>query len=563
MALENKGVSILSEHGRPEVSQKAGISIIWLIPLVTAIVGGWLAVRSLVDDPPTATLTFKTAEGIQAGKTAVKYKSVEIGVVEEIQFAEDFDHVELTITFREGMEQFLRRNTRFWVVRPQFSLRGVSGLGTLLSGSYIEIDPGPGSPQNHFVGLEEIPLVTRDDAGTQITLVTNDLGSLAGGSPIYYQGLFAGEVLGYELGSDAKSVYVHAFVRDPYNQLVRGNSRFWNVSGLDVSLGADGIEVKTASVQSLMFGGISFETPTTLEPVSADIENLIFTLYPNYNVIEEQAFTRKLQFVMYFNSSVRGLNSGAPLEFKGIQIGNVVDVKLEYNSDDSSFRIPVLVEIEPDRIIDRTADADAAPASMLQTLVDQGLRARLSTGSLLTGQLYVELNMYPGTEAVYVGDNTSPHPELPTIPGAFEAMTESVQNFVSKLETVDVEEIGNDVLGILSGTNELLNKAESEQTVTDLQASMRSLKNILGNLETADLEQTINTANEVLGNVNKTLVMVDGVLTPNSPLQYNIIQVTSELEETARALRSLVEMLERQPQAILFGREAASGEDNE
>ena len=200
---------------------------------------------------------------------------------------------------------------------------------------------------------------------------------------------------------------------------------------------------------------------------------------------------------------------------------------------------------------------------MLQTLVDRGLRARLSTGSLLTGQLYVELNMYPGTEAVYVGDNTSPHPELPTIPGAFEAMTESIQNFTAQLETVDVEAIGEDILGILDGTNELLNKAENEQTVTDLQASMRALKNILQNVESADLEETIQVANEVLGNVNNTLEMVDGVLTPNSPLQYNIIQVTSELEETARALRSLVEMLERQPQAILFGREAAPGDENE
>lgn len=553
----------MSEHGRPKVSQKAGISIIWLIPLVTAIVGGWLVVRTVIDDPPTATLTFKTAEGIQAGTTAVKYKSVEIGTVEEIQFSEDFDHVELSITFRKGMEQFLRRNTRFWVVRPQFSLRGVSGLSTLLSGSYIEIDPGPGSPQNHFVGLEEIPFVTRDDAGTQITLVTNDLGSLAGGSPIYYQGLYAGEVLGYELGSDAKSIYVHAFIRDPYNQLVRGNSRFWNTSGLDVSLGADGVEVKTASLLALMFGGISFETPTSFEPVYADIENLIFTLYPDHDVIDEEAFTRKLQFVMYFKGSVRGLNPGAPVEFKGIQIGSVLDVKLEFNSEDTSFRIPVVVELEPDRIVDRTAEADAPAANMLQTLVDRGLRARLSTGSLLTGQLYVELNMYPGTDIVYVGDNTTPYPELPTIPGVFEAMTESIQNFVGKLETVDIEAIGENILGILDGTNELLNKAESEQTVTDLQSSVRSLKNILRDVESTDLSETIGAANEALKGINQTLEMVDGVLKPNSPLQYNIIEVTSELEETARALRSLLEMLERQPQAIIFGREAASGDENE
>jgi paraquat-inducible protein B len=223
----------------------------------------------------------------------------------------------------------------------------------------------------------------------------------------------------------------------------------------------------------------------------------------------------------------------------------------------------VLVEIEPERIVDRTADADTPAGNMLQTLVDRGLRARLSTGSLLTGQLYVELNMYPGTEEIYYGDNNTAHPELPTIPGAFAAMTESVQNFISKLETVDVEEMGNDILGILAGTNELLNKAETEQTVTDLQGSMRALKNILRNVESADLEQTITSANKVLSNVDNTLTMIDGVLTPNSPLQYNIIQVTSELEETARALRSLVQMLEQQPQAIIFGRGAEAGDENE
>jgi len=553
----------VSEHSRPEVKLKAGPSIIWLIPLVTAIVGGWLAVQTLIDQAPKATITFNTAEGIQAGKTSVKYKNVEIGLVDEIRFAKDFDHVVLSVTFNEGMDQFLKRNTRFWVVRPQFSLRGVSGLGTLLSGSYIEIDPGPGSPQNHFVGLEETPLITRDDAGTKITLVSNDLGSLAGGSPIYYQGLFAGEVLGYELGSDAESIYIHAFVRDPYDQLVRGNSRFWNVSGLDVSMGADGVEIKTASVQALMFGGISFETPATLEPARSEIDNLIFTLYPNHDVIDEEAYTRKLRFVMYFNSSVRGLSAGAPLEFKGIRIGSVLDVKLEYNPDDTSFRIPVLVEIEPDRIVDRRADVDTSAGNMLQTLVEQGLRARLSTGSLLTGQLYVELNMYPGTEEIYLGDDSAPHPELPTIPGAFAAMTESIQSFVSKLKAVDVEEMGGDILGILDGANELLNTAETEQTVTDLQASMRALKNILRNVESADLEQTIKSANKVLGNVDNTLTMIDGVLTPNSPLQYNIIQVTSELEETARALRSLVQMLERQPQAIIFGRGAEERDENE
>jgi paraquat-inducible protein B len=548
----------VSEDGRPQVSERAGPSIIWLIPLLTALVGGWLAVRTFVDQAPTATITFNTAIGIQAGKTAIKYKSVEIGMVEEVNFTNDFNNVELTAAFNKGTDQFLRRNTRFWVVRPQFSLRGISGLGTLVSGSYIEIDPGSGSVQNHFVGLETPPIITGDDAGTKITLVTDDLGSLAGGSPLYYQGLLAGEILGYELDSDAKSIYIHAFVRAPYDQLVRGNSRFWNVSGLDVSVGADGIEVKTASVQTLMFGGVSFETPTTLEAANSDIEKLIFTLYPNHALIDKEAYTRKLQLVMYFNGSVRGLSPGAPLEFKGIRIGNVLDVKLEFNPDDTSFRIPVLVEIEPDRIVDRTTVGGDSDARMIQTLVDQGLRATLATGNLLTGKLYVDLNMYPGTKPVYQ-DNNTPYRELPTVSGALEAMTESLQTFVSKLETVNIEEMGNDILGILGGANEFLNTAETDQTITDLQASMRALKNILRDVESANLEETISSVNNVLGNVDNAVEMISGVLAPTSPLQYNVIQVTGELEETARALRSLVEMLERQPQALIFGRPDEAG----
>ncbi len=310
----------MSEQQVGQVSlARAGFSIVWLVPLITAIVGGWLIFRTLADQAPVATISFKTAEGIEAGKTRIKYKSVDIGVVEEVAFAEDFESVVLTASFSKGMQDFLRRNTRFWVVKPQLGIQGVSGLSTLVSGSYIEIDPGPGSPQNHFVGLEQIPLITTDDAGTRITLISESLGSVGRGSPIYYQGILAGEALGYELASDAKSVYIYAFIRDPFDQLVRGNSRFWNVSGLDLSLGANGVEVRTASIQSLIFGSIAFETPNTLELTTAQIEDLIFTLHSSHAVIEERTFVRKLQFVMYFTGSVRGLNAGAPVEFKGIK----------------------------------------------------------------------------------------------------------------------------------------------------------------------------------------------------------------------------------------------------
>ena len=541
----------------PEVRTRTWPSIVWLIPLVTAIVGVWLIVSTLTDQAPTATIQFKTAEGIEAGKTRIKYKSVDIGLVEEIAFAEDFDNVVLTISLNQGLEGFLRRNTRFWVVKPQLTVRGVSGLSTLLSGAYIEIDPGPGAIQTHFVGLEEIPLITTDDAGTKITLISSDLGSLGRGSPIYYQGILAGEVLGYELAGDAKSVYIHGFVRDPFDQLLKGNSRFWNVSGLDVTLGADGVDVKTASITSLLFGGIAFDTPDSLEHSLADISDLVFTLHGRYDDFEDQAYIRKVQFVMYFTGSVRGLSPGAPLEFRGIKIGEVLDIRMEFDAATTSFRIPVLVEIEPDRIVHRDAENALPPEQTLETLVNKGLRGRLQTGSLLTGQLYIEFNMYPNADLNLVADESMPYPELPTVPGAFEAISQSLTGMVKQIESIDVTGIGNSVRNILDGADKLVNKPVDEAVVTDLEASLRALRGVLSNVEEADLDSTIAAARQALINLQRTLTMINDVLDPHSPLQHNVIKVTDELEEMSRSIRSLVETLQRQPNAVIFGKKTS------
>ncbi len=543
-----------AEIDSPVVTKKTGPSVIWLVPLITALVGGWLMFKTIAEQAPRATISFRTAEGIEAGKTRIKYKSVDIGLIEKIQFADDFENVVLTAEFNQGMERFLKRNTRFWVVKPELSIRGVSGLSTLVSGSYIEIDPGPGAAQNHFVGLEKMPQITTNDEGTRITLISDTLGSIGPGSPIYYQGILAGEVLGYELASDARSVYIHTFVRDPFDQLVRGNSHFWNVSGLDISMGADGLDVKTASIQSLLFGGIAFDSPESLEHTSVELENLLFTLHAGRDAIPDSTNVRKLKFVMFFTGSVRGLSAGAPVEFKGIRIGQVLDIRLEFDSDKTSFRIPVLVELEPDRITDRDPDKNDKPEQMLATLVDKGLRARLQTGSLLTGQLFVELSMYPGSPINLVADGYETYPELPTIPGALEALSGSIIGIVQKIESIDIEAMGDSIAGILEGGDDLLNKPAGEEAVTDLQVSMRSLSKILGNVEQAEVDEIVASANGVLVNLEKTLVLVQQMLNPNSPLQYNAIKVTSELEETAKAIRALVETLQRQPQSLLFGR---------
>jgi len=539
----------------PKISKRSGPSVVWLIPLITAIVGGWLIYKTLSEQGPVVTISFKTAEGIEVGKTKVKYKNVEIGMVEGVRFSENFSNVILTVQFNKGTESFFRRDTRFWVVKPKLSLRGASGLSTLISGAYVEIEPGRGSPTLNFTGLEEQPVVTSDAVGKKLVLIADKLPSLDIGSPVYYRGVQAGEVLGHELGNDRRSVYIHVFIKDPFDQLIRGNTRFWNVSGVNVSMTADGLSVRTESMASIIYGGIAFETPESREQGSSDVENLIFTLYEDYDSIQRYAYARKLRFVMYFDSSVRGLSIGAPVEFKGIKIGSVRDITLEFDSEATTFRIPVVVEIEPDRIVQRDANG-VSPYESLQPLIDKGLRARLQTGSLLTGQLYVELGMFPQTPVKLVADKNTTTPELPTIPAGLGAITDSIEAFVAKLDRVQVDKIGDQLLGSLTGANQLLNAPSIHAAVGDMGDAMDALKSVLKKADKADIQGTIAAARNALEKVDQTMTLANRILQPNSPLQYNLVQMMSELEETARSIRTLVDSLERQPNALIFGKDA-------
>ena len=542
------------EVATPEVSKRSGPSVIWIIPVITLIVGIWLIFKTLSEQGPQATISFKTADGIEVGKTRIKYKNVDIGVVEEVRFSDDFSHVVLFVQFDQGTEHFLKRNTRFWVVKPQLSLRGATGLGTLISGAYIEIEPGPGAKQNHFVGLERQPVVTADDEGEKITLITGRLRSIDTGSPIYYKGIEAGEVLGHELANDRNSIYIYAFIKAPFHQLIRGNTRFWNVSGVDVSVGADGVQVQTESMRSIIYGGIAFETPETLEQATNDLDDLVFTLYDNYASISEIEYSKKIKFILFFNSSVRGLSRGAPVEFKGIKVGSVVDVRLEFDPVETSFRIPVLIEIEPQRIISRGGEVETSYAT-LQKLVQRGLRARLQTGSLLTSQLFVELDMHPGTEIVLSQDET-PFPELPTLDSTdFAAITQSAEALLAKLNAVDVDGIATELLGTIKSANSIMSTPGLETLIHDMQSSMQSLKSVLQKVDDANIDEVLQSGHQALTQLESTLNKADQLLEPNSPMQYNLIKLTDELEETARSVRSLLDTLERHPQALIFGKE--------
>ncbi|MCG8634035.1 MAG: MlaD family protein [Desulfobacterales bacterium] len=554
----------------PAVKGRSSVSVVWLIPLVTLIIGGWLIVKTLSEQGPKIEVSFKTAEGIEAGKTKVKYKDIEIGLVDSVGFSRDFSHVVLKVSMNKGTEQFLGRGARFWVVRPTLSLRGASGLSTLISGSHIEIEPGKGEPQLRFEGLDNPPVVKADVAGTKFMLVTSKLNSIDRGSPIYFQGILAGEVLGWELGNDRKSIFIHSFVKAPYDNLVRSNTRFWNISGVDLSMGSDGVTLRTESLATLLYGGIAFETPESFkevrEDLKPDISGLAFTLYDNYQDIQAAAYIKKITCVMFFDSSVRGLKKEAPVEFQGIKVGRVKELRLIYDREGQTFKIPVLVEIEPERFLSDADMAEISPLSALEGLIEDGLRARLQTGSLLTGQLFIELDMHPGEPLKLAGKNL-PYPELPTIPASLTQMTGSIKNILAKLERFNLDEIGSELINTLDGAGRVVNRADSVLEKADLEFAMEDfgrslalLRQILTQVDqrvepvAANLENAIGAGHQAMEKIQNTLALMDQALNPNAPLQYHFIELTSELSEMARSIRILVDMLERNPNSVIFGK---------
>ena len=539
----------------PVVRRRSGPSLVWLIPLLTALIGGWLIYKTLSDKGPALSITFKHAEGIEVGKTRIKYKSLDIGVVEGLRFSEDFARVVVVARLNKEAAPFLRRGTRFWVVKPSLGVRGVSGLSTLISGAYIEIEPGQGAAETHFIGLEVPPVVAADQAGRKIELLSTRLGSIDRGSPLYYQGILAGEVLGYEMANDYRSVLIHAFVKEPFDRLLRSSTRFWHASGVEVAIGAEGLRVQTESLQAMLFGGIAFDTPDSQDGASENTEGLIFTLYDDRRSIQEHAYTSKARFVLYFDESVRGLAVGAPVEFKGIKIGQVTGIRLEYEPKSGTFRIPVVIDIEPERVVERGAGLRAAPQAAFQALVKRGLRARLETGNLLTGQLFVALDMHPKTP-VRLARAGGPYPELPTIPASIGQMTASLENILGKLERIDLEGIGINLKGTLVGTNKIANAPELERSIADLSASLANLRGILRKVD-RHAEPIAANLDKALASARDTLALMDRVLAPDSPLHDHASQLSEEFGEAARAIRALVDMLQRDPQSVLFGRKAA------
>ncbi|MBO6807402.1 MlaD family protein [Thalassospira sp.] len=537
----------------PDIRKGWGrFSLIWLVPLVALIIGGWLLWRDIVSKGPEITITFESAEGLSAGKTAIRYRDVDVGQVTAINLADDLEHVVLTVRINADFKDYLTDKTRFWVVRPRVSARGITGLETIVSGAYVEVVPDKtGNKARSFVGEEEPQFVPNEEDGTRFVLSAEELGSLGEGTPVLLRGVEVGEVLDAELDANADGVSIPVFVHKPFDALVKRETRFWDSSGIALDLNAEGFSVRAQSVRSVLAGGINFYTPPGHENAEMAAADTVFRLHESLEKAELLAEGYSQRYKLYFDSSVRGLSRGAPVEFNGIRVGTVENVDLEYVVDQRSFRIPVEVTLEPERVSivgGRLGDVD--PQETIETLVDNGMRARLKTGSFITGQLFVDLSMQPVSPARYLGDQQGELPELPTLPQKLDEIANSLTSLLEKVETFPLEEIGIRLLGTVEGMENIVTSPALNNGMVSLQQAAAGISTLVTNLDASVLPATqtaLDAAREALGGVRD-------VTAPTSPVRYNLEQALKELGATARSLRELTDFLEQNPSALILGR---------
>jgi paraquat-inducible protein B len=519
--------------------------LIWLIPIVAALIGGWLAVKSIIDRGPTVTITFKTAEGLEAGKTKIKYKDVDIGDVTAIHLSDDHSSIVVTAEFAKRAEKFLVDDTRFWVVRPRVGGGQVSGLGTLFSGSYIGMDIGHAKAKRRaFTGLEIQPIITGDVPGRQFVLHTENL-SVDIGAPIFFRRTQVGRVVVHELDQDGKGVTIKVFVNAPYDQQVNANTRFWDASGIDVTLDASGVKVNTQSIVSILIGGLAFETPSGSGTLPEAEENALFSLYPTRADAMKQPDQQMMLFVMYFPDSLRGLTVGAPVEFNGVLIGEVKSIRVEFIEDARQARqarFPVTAAVYPGRLRAMTTESMTAPDPAEQKvrfdrLIEGGVRAQIRTGSLITGQLYVAIDTFPNAAPAKI-DWTKNPPVLPTEPGTMKELQATLMNISKKIESMPLEQIGGDLRQALQSLNRTL--------VTADQAVKRLDKDV-----SPAAKATLEDARRMLNTADRTLAS-------DAPLQQDLRTSLRELTRAAQSLRELTDLLERQPESLIRGKKESA-----
>jgi paraquat-inducible protein B len=548
----------------PEAALNGGrrLQLIWLIPIVAALIAGYLGWRGYDERGPLVTISFRTAAGLQSGQTRVRHKAVDLGTVQSVVLGKDRANVLVRVRMRREATPYLTDNARFWIVRPRLSAGDISGLETLLSGAYIELDPGAeGAPERlEFTGLEEPPAVRSDEPGRTFKLRTSDLGSISSGSLVFYRDIVAGEVLGYDLGAEGEDLTITAFVRSPFDAYVHTGTRFWKAAGISVDFGANGVNLHMTSLQALLSGGIAFDTvPEALTTPKAK-QSTVFTLYPDASGAASAGYRQRLPFLVYFNGSVAGLAVGAPVEALGIQIGNVTGIKLRFNPASGEPPLAeVRIEVQPERFMHEDPDQTARILEITSALVDKGMRAQLHTASFLTGQLLVGLDFIDGAPAgaARMEDGLV---VIPSVGGGLEGITANITRISQRLADLPLEQIGARLNDALANVDELAHSRELRQSLEALAATLATTREIVRKVDAgvgpamASLPGLSRSLQDAVNRTGKLVGSAETGYGADSSFRRNLDRLMGQVSDAARSLRQLTDYLEAHPEALVRGR---------
>jgi paraquat-inducible protein B len=546
---------------RSGIVHKRRWSLIWAIPVVTVIIGAWLAWQTLAERGPLITITFETAEGLQANQSHVRHKDVDMGVVQKISLTPDLQRVQVTVRMNREAQPLLTDKAQFWVVRPRFFAGSISGLQTLFSGSYIDLLPAAegGQAQRDFVGLENPPVLQTDVPGRTFLLQATRIGSLNLGSPIMFRDLEVGEVLGWDVSEMAKSITVHAFVREPFDQYVHNNSRFWNASGVKFGLGANGLQVQLESLRAVVLGGIAFDTPDDPSDKAESAADHSFTLYENEDAADSSVFKRSVPFIADFSGSVAGLSVGASVTLHGLKIGEVTSVSLVYDKTRDAVIVPVHFKLEPERIDMLNLPTDGGLDAAMADLVKRGLRVKLDSGNILTGQKQLALEIDSTAPPAVMRKERDAY-VIPVLGGSADDVATAATNLVNRLNDFPFESIGRNLDETLAGVNALVNDKQLAESVTELRATLASTQVLVNNLNrgltpamqrlpaiASGLEVSVEHTDKLIGSLNSGYG-------GDSQFNRDVTRMMAQLSDAARSIRVLADLLARHPEALIRGR---------
>jgi paraquat-inducible protein B len=529
----------------PELRRAKRWNVVWVVPIVALLLGGWMIYRNFAAQGPVARVRFDTADGIFAGKTEVRCRSVKVGVVRDVKLAEDLKSVLVYLELDPDSQNLLRRGSRFWVVKPRLSVTEFSGAETLITGAYIELDPGPAGSERHtlFRGRETPPATNSGVPGRRVVLTADEAGSLTIGAPVYYRGFEVGRIEGRALDKDGLKVTYNAFIRDEYTRLVTTNTRFWNTSGIDISAGADGFKVRTPSFQAMVSGGVSFGVTvgdTAGEP-APDGKN--FTLYANEDAARKSSFNPTLKFLLLYDQTVRGLSKGAPVEFRGIMIGRVADISFDLVPAIGDPRIPVLIEIDPSMMRGAAARIVlASDADFIKESVSKGLRAALK-GNFITGALYVDLDYYPEAATASLG-KSGEFTTIPTVSSGLAQLEGKVTAILDKIQAMPIEKTMADIAAAAEEAKTTI--AEARTTLADIKATSAAARETLQDPQFRELPTDLRKS---IAALEKSVASVG----PDGAVQGDLLRTLDELRAALRSFNSLSTSIEEKPNSLLFG----------